>query len=72
MGREGIFKLNHEDLLCSPHSDSHVYIQRLEGIRKMPSLFFFLFECAIFITELVHMYKKRHIFLLLTGEKNLK
>jgi len=38
----------------------------------MPSLFFSLNVLSIFITELVHMYKERHIFLLLTGEENLK
>lgn len=38
----------------------------------MPSLFFSLNVLSIFVTEVVHMYKERHIFLLLTGGENLK
>lgn len=41
------------------------------GNQKNAKPFFSLNVLSIFITEPVHMYKERHIFLLLTGE-NLK
>lgn len=59
IGWGGIFNLNHEDFTLPP-SDSHVYILCLEGIRKKYAKLFFssLNVLSIFITELVHMYKK--------------